>query len=52
MVDWLNRVVPFAMKIIGLQIDQGKLFVRDLAPNGIFAVIQVVVSAISRTTVS
>jgi hypothetical protein len=36
----MNRVVPFAMEFIGLQMDMGKLFIRDLAPHGVFAVIQ------------
>jgi hypothetical protein len=36
----MNRVVPFAMKVVALEIDMGKLFVRDLSPNGILAVIQ------------
>ena len=36
----MNRVVPFAMKSVGLQLDMGKLFIRDLAPNGVLAVIQ------------
>ena len=40
LVVWMNRVVPFAMKVVGLQIDMGKLFIRDLSPNGVLAVIQ------------
>jgi hypothetical protein len=49
------------MEFVGLEIDMGKLFIRELAPDGVFAVIQaqvtfkplaVVVAAISRTTVS
>jgi len=36
----MDRVVPFAMKFVGLQIDMGKLFIRDLASNGVPAVIQ------------
>jgi hypothetical protein len=57
----MNRVVPFAMKFVGLEIDLGNLFIRDLSPNRELAVIQaavtfkplaVVVLAISRTTVS
>src|ERR1035438_4733703 len=39
LVVWMNRVVPFAMKVVGLQIDMGKLFIRDLSPNGVLAVI-------------
>jgi hypothetical protein len=35
----MNRVVPFAMKFVGLQIDMGKFVIRDLAPNGILAVV-------------
>jgi hypothetical protein len=37
---WIDRVVPFTMEFVGLQIDTGKLFIRDLAPDGVFAVIQ------------
>jgi len=36
----MNRVVPFAVEFVGLQIDAGKLFIRDLASDGVFAVIQ------------
>ena len=36
----MDRVVPFAMKFVGLQIDLGKLFIRDLADNGVLAVIE------------
>lgn len=28
------------MKFVGLQIDMSKLFIRDLTPNGVLAVIQ------------
>ena len=33
-------VVPFAMEFVGRQIDMGELFIRDLAANGVLAVIQ------------
>src|SRR5216684_2900455 len=36
----MDRVVPFAMESVGLQVDMGKLFIRDLASNGVLAVIQ------------
>ena len=36
----MDRVVPFAMKFAGLQIDMGKFFIRDLASNGVPAVVQ------------
>jgi hypothetical protein len=36
----MNRVVPLAMKLVGLQIDMGKLFIRDLSSNRVLAVIQ------------
>ena len=31
----MNRVIPIAMEFAGLQIHMGKLFIRDLAPNGV-----------------
>jgi hypothetical protein len=39
-VTWKDRVVPFGMNFVGLQIDMGKLFIGDLAPNGVLAMIQ------------
>ena len=36
----MYRVVPFAVELVGLQVDMGKLFIRDLASDGVFAVIQ------------
>jgi hypothetical protein len=56
----MDGIVRFAMEFVGLQLDVGKRFIRDLATNGVPAVIQtagyfqpfaVVVAAIRRTTV-
>ena len=36
----MNGVVPFAMNCVGLQIDMGELFLRDLSPNGVSSMIR------------
>ena len=36
----MDRVVPLAVKFAGLQIDMGKLFICNLSPDGVLAVIQ------------
>ena len=37
---WKDRVVPFAVKFVGLQIDLCEFFIRDLATDRILSVIQ------------
>jgi hypothetical protein len=36
----MDRVVPFAVKCVGLQIDVGEFFVCDPSPDGVLAVIE------------
>lgn len=35
-----DRVIPFAMEFVGLEMDTSDFFIRDLAPHRVLAVMQ------------